>query len=175
MDRRAEGRDVLKPMRDMGMTQGVFGSHRTLGDELVAMAGQAAEGFYAVYPYNPNSTDSAWLQFKVRYQAKYHQQPDQFSALAYDRMQILLQAICKAGLNHAMIRDALYGTEIYTGVTGPMQFDPNDKQLRDMYLGTVRNGHIEYRKISMQKEYARVGEDGVQFAGPPTVMTRPDD
>jgi hypothetical protein len=66
-----------------------------------------------------------------------------------------------------MIRDALYGTEAYNGVTGPMQFDPNDKQLRDMYLGTVRNGHIEYRKVSMQKEYARVGEDGVQYAGPP--------
>ncbi len=72
-----------------------------------------------------------------------------------------------AGLNRAMIRDALYGTINYTGVTGPMQFDPNDKQLRDMYLGTVRNGHIEYRKVSMQKEYARVGEDGVPYAGPP--------
>ena len=86
-------------------------------------------------------------------------------------MQILLQAICEAGLNRAMIRDALYGTISYTGVTGPMQFDPNDKQLRDMYLGTVHNGHIEYRKISMQKEYARVGEDGVQYAGPPIADT----
>jgi ABC-type branched-subunit amino acid transport system substrate-binding protein len=67
-----------------------------------------------------------------------------------------------------MIRDALYGTVSYTGVTGPMQFDPNDKQIRSLYLGTVHNGHIEYRKISMQKEYARVGEDGVQYAGPPS-------
>jgi hypothetical protein len=30
----------------------------------------------------------------------------------------------------------------------------------------VHNGHIEYRKTSMQKEYARVGEGGVQYAGP---------
>ena len=159
---------ILKQMREMSMKQPVFGSHRTLGDELVALAGPAAEGFQAVYPYDPNSADPAWLAFKARYQARYHEYPDHWSALAYDQMQILLQAICKAGLNRAMIRDALYGTEAYTGVTGPMQFDPNDKQLRDMYLGTVRNGHIEYRKISMQKEYARVGEDGVQFAGPPT-------
>ena len=27
-----------------------------------------------------------------------------------------------------------------------MQFDPNDKQIRNMYLGTVHNGQIEYRK-----------------------------
>jgi ABC-type branched-subunit amino acid transport system substrate-binding protein len=158
---------ILKQMRGMEMTQRVFGSHRTLGDELVAMAGPAAEGFQAVYPYNPNSSDAAWRDFNNKYEAKYHEKPDHFAALAYDQMQILLQAICKAGLNRAMIRDALYGTVTYTGVTGPMQFDPNDKQLRDMYLGTVRNGHIEYRRVSMQKEYARVGEDGVQFAGPP--------
>jgi len=158
---------ILKQMKDLGMKQRVFGSHRTLGNELVKLAGPAAEGFQAVYPYNPNSTDPAWVAFKARYETKYHAEPDHFSALAYDQMQILLQAICAAGLNRAMIRDALYGTVSHNGVTGPMQFDPNDKQIRDMYLGTVHNGHIEYRKISMQKEYARVGEDGVPYAGPP--------
>jgi ABC-type branched-subunit amino acid transport system substrate-binding protein len=159
---------ILMQMQALGMKQRVFGSHRTLGDQLVALAGPAADGFQAVYPYDPSSSDAAWRDFNNRYQAKYNEKPDHFSALAYDQMQILLQAICKAGLNRAMIRDALYGTQTYTGVTGPMQFDPNDKQLRDMYLGTVRNRHIEYRKVSMQKEYARVGEDGVLFAGPPT-------
>jgi hypothetical protein len=156
----------------MDMKQPVFGSHRTLGTDLVKLAGPAAEGFQAVYPYNPNSTDPEWLQFKVRYEAKYHQQPDHFSALAYDQMNILLQAICKAGLNRGMIRDALYDTLTYNGVTGAMQFDPNNKQLRQMCLGTVHDGKIDYRKISMQKEYARVGEDGVQFAGRPKVTFR---
>jgi ABC-type branched-subunit amino acid transport system substrate-binding protein len=159
---------ILKQMRDMGMKQPVFGSHRTLGMDLVKLAGPAAEGFQAVYPYNPTSTDPAWLQFQARYEARYHQQPDHFSALAYDQMNILLQAICRAGLNRGMIRDALYSTLTYDGVTGAMQFDPNDKQLREMYLGTVHDGRIDYRKLSMQKEYARVGEDGVLFAGPPT-------
>ncbi len=162
---------ILKQMHELGMKQRVFGSHRTLGNELVKLAGPAAEGFEAVYPYNPDSTDPAWLAFKSRYEAKYHEQPDHFSALAYDQMEILLRAICEAGLNRAMVRDALYGTVSYNGVTGPMQFDPNDKQIRDMYLGTVHDGHISYRKISMQKEYARVGEDGVRFSGPPSADT----
>ncbi len=163
---------ILKQMQELGMKQRVFGSHRTLGSELVKLAGPAAEGFEAVYPYNPDSTDAAWLAFKSRYEAKYHEQPEQFSALAYDQMQILLRAICEAGLNRAMIRDALYGTVNYNGVTGPMQFDPNDKQLRDMYLGTVHDGRITYRKISMQKEYARVGEEGVPYAGPAVADAR---
>jgi len=162
----AKAAAILNQMRELGMKQRVFGSHRTLGPELVKLAGSAADGFQAVYPYNPNSTDSAWLAFQSRYEAKYHDQPDHFSALAYDQMQIVLRAICAAGLNRAMIRDALYGTTTYTGVTGPMQFDPNAKQIRQMYLGTVGNGRIEYRKTSMQREYARVDEDGVEYNGP---------
>lgn len=157
---------ILQQMQELGMKQKVFGSHRTLGDGLLKMAGPAAEGFEAVYPYNPSSSDPVWLAFKDRYAKRYGDQPDHFAALAYDQMQILLRAICSAGLNRAMIRDALYGTVSYRGVTGEMSFDPNDKQIRPMYLGTVHNGKIEYRVASMDKEYARVGEDGVTYAGP---------
>jgi branched-chain amino acid transport system substrate-binding protein len=158
---------ILKQMRDLGMKQPVFGSHRTLGPELIKEAGAAAEGFEAVYPYNPNSTDPAWLGFVDRYQTKYGEYPDHFAALAYDQIQILLKAICEAGLNRAMIRDALYGMDKYKGVTGEMIFDPNDKDIRPMYLGTVHDGKIEYRLASMEKEYAKVGEDPVVYAGPP--------
>src|SRR5271169_2188482 len=56
---------ILKQMRELGMKQKVIGSHRTLGNELVKLAGPAAEGFQAVYPYNPNSADPAWLLFKA--------------------------------------------------------------------------------------------------------------
>ena len=39
------------------MKQRVFGSHRTLGEELIKLAGPAAEGFEAVYPYDPTRND----------------------------------------------------------------------------------------------------------------------
>jgi hypothetical protein len=81
-------------------------------------------------------------------------------------MQILLHAICEAGLNRGRIRDALTGLEKYKGVTGEMIFDPNCKDIRPMFLATVHDGQIEYRQTSMEKAYARVGEDGVQYAGP---------
>lgn len=155
---------ILKQMRATGMQQRVFGSHRTLGEDLLSV--QEAEGFEAVYPYDAGSGDRPWKAFVGRYEAQYHEQPDHFAALAYDQMQILLRAICSAGLNRALIRDALYSTIEYRGVTGEMSFDPNSKAIRPMYLGTVHNGHIQYRRATMQKEYARVGEEGVQFAGP---------
>jgi ABC-type branched-subunit amino acid transport system substrate-binding protein len=181
---------ILKQMRAMGMKQRVFGSHRTLGSTLLAEAGDAAEGFEAVYPYDPSRNDPRWLQFNRDYEARNNEKADHYSALAYDAMNALLSSICKAGLNRARIHDALADIEQYDGVTGPMIFDPNQKNVEPMYLGTVHNGVITYRPESMEKKlaapaaaaaqspkaepegsamqtpYAHVGEDGVGLAGP---------
>lgn len=174
--------NILKQMRATGMKQPVFGSYRTLGPELLANAGDAAEGFEAVFPYDPTRNDPKWTAFSQRFETRFHEPPEQFAALAYDAMNALLDSICKAGLNRARIHDALANIETYDGVTGHMIFDPNQKNVAPMYLGTVHNGTISYRVATMEKPqpaqasgvsagaaaipYARVGEDGVTFLGP---------
>jgi ABC-type branched-subunit amino acid transport system substrate-binding protein len=169
---------ILQQMQELGMKHRVFGSHRTIsgtiGDELVKLAGPAAEGFEAVFPYDPTRTDPRWLDFNARYEARFHERPDHFASLAYDAMQILLDAICRAGLNKGRIRDALTGVESHKGVTGDMVFDPNSKNIAPLFLARVHNGSIEYRRITMEKPYARVGEDGVQYAGPALAQEKTD-
>jgi branched-chain amino acid transport system substrate-binding protein len=168
---------ILQQMQELGMKQRVFGSHRTLGEELVKLAGPAAENFEALYPYDPTRSDARWLDFVSRYEVRYHEKPDHFAALAYDEMRILLDAICRAGLNKGRIRDALTGLTSYKGVTGEMAFDPNCKNIAPLYLGRVHNGQIEYRRITVEKPYARVGENGVDYSGPrspdQSSLTRP--
>jgi branched-chain amino acid transport system substrate-binding protein len=182
--------NILKQMKALGMKQRVFGSYRTLGPEMLAEAGNAAEGFEAVFPYDPTRKDPRWIEFNNRFETRFHEKPEQFASLAYDAMNALLDSICKAGLNRVRIHDALADIEEYDGVTGRMIFDPNQKNVAHMYLGTVHYGAISYRIATMEKEpaaqpaaesqpplapsepapYARVGEDGVAFAGP----RRPD-
>jgi ABC-type branched-subunit amino acid transport system substrate-binding protein len=182
---------ILKQMRAAGMKQRVFGAYRTLGPTLLAEAGPAAEGFEAVFPYDPTRKDPKWLEFNQRFEARFQEKPEQFASLAYDAMNALLDSICKAGLNRARIHDALANIVDYEGVTGHMVFDPNQKNVAPMYLGTVHNGAVTYRVATMEKApqaapapaaqaapaapqvpavgqtpYARVGEDGVEYAGP---------
>ena len=164
--------NILKQMQELGMKQKVFGSHRTIGNELIRLAGPAAENFEALYPYDPSREDPEWLAFNQKYDASFHEKPDHFAALAYDAMKILLNAICQAGLNKGRIRDALTALTDYRGVTGEMIFDPNCKNIHPMLLARVRNGEIEYHPISMERVYARVGEAGVQYAGPPVADTK---
>jgi hypothetical protein len=58
--------------------------------------------------------------------------------------------------------------ESYKGVTGEMVFDPNAKNIAPLYLGKVKDGKFTYRRYTMEKPYAVVGEGGVGFAGPET-------
>jgi len=177
-----EAAGILKQMRAMGMKQRVFGAYRTLGYDLLAKAGPAAEGFEAVYPYDASRRDPRWLGFQARYEARFHEKPEQFAALAYDAMNILLDSICRAGLNRARIQDALDQVYQYDGVTGQMVFDPNNKNVSPMFWGTVHNGTITYSPATMDKTppaakqataqgktpepYARVGSEGVAYEGP---------
>lgn len=81
-------------------------------------------------------------------------------------MQILLDGIRRAGLNKGRVRDALTGVETHNGVTGEMVSDPNCKNIAPLFLAHVHKGAISYRRITMEKPYARVGENGVGYSGP---------
>jgi hypothetical protein len=164
---------ILKQMRVMGMTQPVFGSARVVGDDLFRIGGDAAEGLEVVYPFDPNRDNPDWLDFQKRFQARYAASVDSFSALGYDAMRLLLDAICRAGLNRGAIRDALYGLERYKGVTGEMIFDPNAKNIAPMYLGTVKDHKLAFRRYTMEKPYANWNERPVEYFGPPTGDSQP--
>ena len=157
---------IVKQMRELGMKQRVFGSYRVLGDNLIPTAGDAAEGIEAVYPFDPLRDDPVWTSFIARFEKRFGRKPEAFASLAYDTMNILLEQICRAGLNRGKIRDALTGVERYKGVTGEMTFDPNCKNVIPMYLATVRGGKVEYRRYPMDAPYARVGEQPVSYNGP---------
>ncbi len=164
---------ILKQMRDLGMKQRVFGAARVVGPDLFRIAGEAAEGLEVVYPFDLNRDDPSWLGFQKRYTDRYSAAVDSFSALGYDTMNLLLDAICRAGLNRGKIRDALYGLERYKGVTGEMIFDPNAKNVAPLYLGTVKGGKLSFRRYPMQVPYADLKQAAVEYAGPPAGDSQP--
>jgi ABC-type branched-subunit amino acid transport system substrate-binding protein len=140
---------IMKQMSELGMAQRVFGAYRVYGEELFQIAGNAAEGLEFVSPFDPTRNDPVWDSFNERFEKRYRKRPDVFASLAFDTMNILLRAICQAGLNRGKIRDALTATTRYKGVTGEMTFDPNCKNIAPMYLGVVHRGRAEFRLYGM--------------------------
>ncbi len=120
-----------------------------------------------MYPFDPNRDEPGWIAFQKRYASAYGAKVDSFAALGFDSMNILLDSICRAGLNRGRIRDALYSIERYHGVTGDMLFDPNAKNIAPLFLGTVKQGKFVYRRYPMDKPYASLRDQTVAYAGPP--------
>jgi ABC-type branched-subunit amino acid transport system substrate-binding protein len=159
--------NILKQMRELGMKQPVFGAFRVYGDQMLSIAGPAAEGLEFVFPYDPTRDDPIWTGFNARFAKRFETSPDVFASLGYDGMRILLDSICRAGLNRARIRDVFYGLERYRGVTGEMVFDPNAKNIAPLFLGAIHNGKAQFRREPMQKAYASIDEEAVRYSGPP--------
>ncbi len=137
---------ILKQMRAMGMNQPVFGSSRIAYPSVIKIAGSAANGLFALSAINPDRNNPEWLAFRRQYLDRYHEEPDAYAAYAYDGTNMLIAAIRKAGLNRALIMDALrdYEMKRYQGVSGTAFFDYTLNNIAPMTFAEVRDGHFVY-------------------------------
>ncbi len=137
---------IIKQMRAMGMKQPVFGSSRVAYPEVMKIAGPAANGLVAISPIDPASHDPKWVDFRQKYVARYHEEPDAYASYAFDGMNILIAAIRKAGLNRGRIMDALrdYEMKRYQGVSGTAVFDYTLNNIAPVTFAEVKDGHFVY-------------------------------
>ena len=135
---------IVKQMRQTGMEQLVFGADRLVSPEFIEIAGEAAEGVVATYPYNPDRNDPHLEEVSRRYAERFHEELEAFAAHAYDGMTILIEAIGKAGLNRTRIRDELTALKTYHGITANILFDETHNDIGPMWLAEVRNGEFHF-------------------------------
>lgn len=64
------------------------------------------------------------------YARRFGNPPNTFSAVAFDAVNIMLDAIVRAGpgITRASLRDALAATRDFPGVTGATTFDPETRE-----------------------------------------------
>jgi branched-chain amino acid transport system substrate-binding protein len=142
----ADGGHFLKQFRAAGMKQPVFGGSRMAYQQLIDIAGPAAEGVVTTATLDPSRTDAKWVNFRDAYRQRFKEDPIDYSAYAYDGMNVVIAAIKKAGLNRGRIMDVLrkYAMKSYDGVTGEQEFDYTLNNISPVYLTRVKNGKFEY-------------------------------
>ena len=138
---------ILKQIRAMELKQPVYGSDRMVNEEFLSIAGPLAEGIKTTCQYNPDSDNPKMKSFSKEYQLRFNQTPDVFAIHAYDGMNILIEAIKKAGLNRALIRDILTDMKTfngYEGASGKIIFDGTWNNVRPIFMAKVNNGKFEF-------------------------------
>ncbi|MDP3314034.1 ABC transporter substrate-binding protein [Lutibacter sp.] len=138
---------IIKQIRSMGLKQPIYCSDRIVSKEFLEIAGPFAEGIVSTSPYNPEANNPKLKEFQINYFKRFKQQPDAFSAHAYDGMKILIEAINKGGLNRVLIRDYLLDLKTfqnYQGITGKIVFDATWNDIGDIWLAKVKNGKFTF-------------------------------
>src|ERR1051326_5773414 len=112
----------LRQARELGLRPQFFGQEGIEGQQLLDIAGDAANGLiYFVPAFDPNSPAAA--QFVTAYKAKTGHQPEIFAAHAYDALHILVDAIRKAGPDPQKVAAQLVTVKGYPGVAGITSLD----------------------------------------------------
>ncbi|HDI00452.1 MAG: hypothetical protein DRP94_03860 [Candidatus Latescibacterota bacterium] len=137
---------LVREIRKRGFDVAILCSDRVITDRFLKIAGPAAEGVIASCPWNPESKDPVYLAFKERYQKRYGVPPETYAAHAYDGMNMLIEAIEKAGLNKAKIRDALdeYRIHPYHGVTGTIILNDVYTDVGPVSIAIVKGGKFHF-------------------------------
>jgi ABC-type branched-subunit amino acid transport system substrate-binding protein len=143
----AESALILSQMRAMEMDQLFIGSDRMATTEFLETVGPDPGPVVAGYPYDPTSTDRAHTAFVKAFTERFGGPPDAYAAHAYDGMKQLIEAIDKAGLNRALIRDEMMAVKTWHGATGTKVYDAICSNRSPALLALIEDGGWVFRHL----------------------------
>jgi|UniRef100_A0A7C5EPZ0 branched-chain amino acid transport system substrate-binding protein len=125
---------VAKNMKQLGMTIPLIQSHGAASKKFIELAGDAGEGILmpagklAVFKQLPDTDPQKKVcqAYDEAYRKKFNAPASSFGGYAYDAMQMLAQALEKAGSDREKLREALESTKNYVGVSGIFNMSPED-------------------------------------------------
>jgi ABC-type branched-subunit amino acid transport system substrate-binding protein len=145
--------ELVKQIRDRGMKFPIFACERIVHPDFLKAAGKAAEGVVAVYPFDPEAKNPKYVEFKKRYEERFHEAPDCYAVHSYDGTMMTVEAIRKAGLNRYRIRDVLAGMTHWDGASGPIDLDLALSNRRPVTSVSVRDGKFVFGIPKMNRTF----------------------
>ena len=135
-----DGSMIVKQYRELGIESKITAVGSLATGTFMDLAGSAADGIYVTAPYVYTAVTPGNERFVEKYREKANEDPGKYSLAGYDVINIIAEAIGRAGsTDRAEIRDALEKTN-YVGVVGHYQFDEMHQVNTPLYLIQLQKG-----------------------------------
>lgn len=133
---------IVKQARRMGMRQPFMGGDGWDSPRLMELAGPTAlNNTYISNHYAADDPTPAVRDFATRYARRYDEAPDSLAALAYDTMNLLADALRRAGTTEGRkLREAIAQTRNFHGVTGDITLDAERNPIKPVIILKYFNG-----------------------------------
>ena len=141
-----ESARVLRELRKQGVNKPIVGETTLVGQKVIELAGEAANGVVAHVGLTVDAPIPAMRVFKTRFENDYHSISDHNGIKGYTGIYILKAAIEKVGrLDRKAVAQALHGLHISAqknpGVIMDVSIDANGDLDRESFLVEARNGN----------------------------------
>jgi branched-chain amino acid transport system substrate-binding protein len=122
----AETALITQQMQKMRFKPIMMGCTAIFSPKLIELAGDAVEGILANALYFPDFDRPEVKNFTKAFVEKNKKEPNNFAALAYDSMNILIYAMKTSDLDKVKMRDAIASLKNFPGATGGATFVGGD-------------------------------------------------
>jgi branched-chain amino acid transport system substrate-binding protein len=141
----AQAGPMMKQVKNLGLSSKYLAGDGVQTAEFLKLAADAAEGAYASSPGVPLDKMPGGSGFAEKYKSKFNQEIQLYAPYAYDAMNVMLEAMKKAGsTDPAKYLPVMAGIQ-YQGVTGNIGFDEKgDIKGGGISLYQVKDGKWEY-------------------------------
>ncbi len=132
---------AVRQMEELGLEIQIIAPITFEAEELLEIAGDAAEGaFYSYSAFDPESDQSYFENYK----RKYGKQSEAFAANAYDATLFIAEGFRLCGEDTTCIKEYLYSIENYDGPSGLTTFDEYGEVEKPLIIKTVENGEFVF-------------------------------
>lgn len=136
---------ISKQARELGLTMPLLGVDGWESPQLLALGGAAVEGAFFSTHYSAENQSAGVVAFNQRFRARWGEDSNAPSALAYDAALVLIDAIKRAGTTEGpRLRDALAATRDFMGASGRITFDAQRNPTKSAVILTVKNGRFTF-------------------------------
>jgi branched-chain amino acid transport system substrate-binding protein len=130
-----QGLRITQALAQAGVTKGGGGQAIQLGTIWLPFgfeqkAGKAAVGYIRIVQFDPTDKREVVRNFIQTFKAKYNQEPTHINAHAFDQILVLADVVKRGGKDAQSIRDGLAATRNFSGVTGSVEFDKTNQNIK---------------------------------------------
>lgn len=129
---------ILKQAKELNLNVPIIGGDGSYSDNLIEVAGNAADGFYCTH-FAMDKTSGFYNDFFKMFKSKYGDEPNVYEAYAYEAGMILKKSLDTVGNEGTLIKDYLL-KNTFESLTGELNFDKNGEVKRTFGVLKVSNG-----------------------------------
>jgi branched-chain amino acid transport system substrate-binding protein len=133
----------LRQAAEMGLNLQFLSTSAFREDELLSIAGSAAEGvLFTDASYDTDTDYPAGQAFLHAFRAKYGRDPGMLAATGYDALRVVVTAILETDGTTDAIVQYLRNLEAFPGAAGPLTFDERGDVSRPVRISVVSEGRF---------------------------------